>query len=126
MHCHALPDAVVSADAKEARTVDEAEILGFAAEDRPFVDSVCRPERRKPFDHRVSANIAALSYLSILLDNRVRSDAHAVSESGTGVNNGRRVYVHRRSILTCVIGLEYCCPLLAHIVFWVNRTPAGF
>jgi hypothetical protein len=33
---------------------------------------------------------------------------------------------HGRTILTCVSWLEYCCPLLVHIVFWVNRTPAAF
>ena len=31
-------------------------------------------ERRKPLDHRVSANFAAFSNLGFLLDHRVRSD----------------------------------------------------
>lgn len=80
MYRHPLADAVIRSDMKEASAVDESEILRLASEDRSFVNGIGGPERRKPLDHCMSANIAALPNLRITLDNRVRSDAHACGE----------------------------------------------
>ena len=62
----------------------KAEVLGFTAEDRAFVDSVGAAESRKTFDNNVRADIAALPDFGIRLDNCVGSDAHAGAEFSAG------------------------------------------
>jgi hypothetical protein len=101
MYCYSLADAVVSADAKEAFAIDEAQVLRFTAEDRAFVDSVGGAESCKTFYDRVCANIAAFPNFGIRLDNRVGSNADSNAEFGPGSDDRCRVYFHERSILTC-------------------------
>ena len=122
MHRDPFAYSVVRADAKEAPAITEAEILGVAAENRTFVDNVSGPERRKSFYHSMCADIIALTNLRVFLDYRIRSYLYAGTEPGAGVDDGCRVNVHGRSILTCEFWLEYCCPLTLLIVCWVNRT----
>ena len=117
MDCYAFADAVVRPDSKITCAIDEPQILGLAPKDRALVDGVSRAERCKPLDYSVGTNIAAFPDARFTLDNGIRAYAYAVVQPCSQADYGCVVYVHERSILTCVFGLEYCCPLLALIVF---------
>jgi hypothetical protein len=81
MHGDALAYAIVGSDAQIAFAILKAEVLRLAAKHRALIDDIAGSERSESLYTGMGANLRALAYIRLILDDRIRADLYVTAKS---------------------------------------------